>query len=315
MNENCWCSSCVHTALFHLDVVKLVPGDQYIATLDLIERFKFFTEIPKCASVWTELFSASIPLPCTLLCHHFVMKAVLTLLFVLFPHVSGDFLHFPMGWCHGSSPDEIRGKPVHHNREIPWANVISYKKEALQEEMSFGGPREICWVTLWVGLKQSSEPQKGQDRVFKDLRQDYWLFFLKQPPSCSERVAEEVFSGPRIAFGSHLPPGLFVRDFSQPSAPLHICPFWCPSFFSIFFGPEDTKNEFVFLPDNCILEKAASSREAGGSMRTMSCLWGVENSGLLPGSNQTRISTFLWIQSPWICHLNIGDWAGLGSTT
>lgn len=110
MNENCWCSSCVHTALFHLDVVKLVPGDQYIATLDLIERFKFFTEIPKCASVWTELFSASIPLPCTLLCHHFVMKAVLTLLFVLFPHVSGDFLHFPMGWCHGSSPDEKQGK-------------------------------------------------------------------------------------------------------------------------------------------------------------------------------------------------------------
>lgn len=151
-----------------------------------------------------------------------------------------------------------RGKPVHHNREIPWGNVISYKKEALQEEMSFGGPREICWVTLWVGLKQSSEPQKGQDRVFKDLRQDYWLFFLKQPPSCSERVAEEVFSGPRIAFGSHLPPGLFVRDFSQPSAPLHICPFWCPSFFSIFFGPEDTKNEFVFLPDNCILEKQHS---------------------------------------------------------
>lgn len=143
-------------------------------------------------------------------------------------------------------------------------------------------------------MAQTRALSPREDRTeFLKLRQDYWIFFLKQPPSCSEGVGEEVFSGPRITFGSYLPPGLFVRGFSQLSAPLQICPFWHPSFFSISFGPEDTKNEFVFLPDNCILEKAASSREAGGSVRTMSCLWGMQNPSLLPGSNQTRISTFL----------------------
>lgn len=173
IKKSCWCSSLALGFPFGCGAfVSLVPGKAWslekIRILHLfpqIGRTKFFTQIPKCASVLAELISASVPPPCTFLPVTILWWKKCWQCFLVYSlTISGDFrnfLPFLVGWCHGFSPDgEPRGKPVHHSL----GKVLSLTERRHCKKK--GGTRKIFLVTLWVAPNQNFEPQRGQGRVF-----------------------------------------------------------------------------------------------------------------------------------------------------
>lgn len=107
-----------------------------------------------------------------------------------YQRTSHNFLHFLVGWCHGSSPDgNPRWKPLHHHGEIPSLK----KRRHCKKKWTFGEPREVSGGLCELAQTRALSHREDRTEFLKEFRQVYWLLFLKQPHSCSDSGRGGIF--------------------------------------------------------------------------------------------------------------------------